>query len=320
MPTINELRYNPLLGRWIIIAAERERRPWRPNTCPFCPGSEEIGHEADVVTLPNKYPALTINPKTSRKSMDILRVKEGYGYCKVVVETSLHEGDLCDIGLDNVIKYLKELIRQHKEISSDPKIKYIFPFRNKGSEIGVSLHHPHSQIYAFPFIPLRIEREIECMRNFWKERKRCLLCHIIDLELKLDERVIYHGDNFIALVPFYAEWPYEVHIYPKRHVKYLMELREDEIRELSKLLQLVTRAYNKLFDRPFPYILSYHQAPVNSGDYPFYHMHLEFYPPLRSRDKLKYTAGVERGTWTFTYDGLPEERALELKRVIEEEK
>ena len=314
----NELRWHPLLEEWIIVASAREKRPWRPkNYCPFCPGSEETGYNWEVLTLDNKFPALVKNPKVSRESYDIYKVREGYGYCKVLIETPQHEGDLCDLSIEQLVKVINEFIKNYEELGADPKIKCVMEFRNKGEEIGVSLTHPHSQIYALPFIPSRIRKELESAKKFYMNNKECLFCHIANLELKEKIRVIYKNDSFIAFVPFFAMWPYEVHVYPLRHFEAINKLKENEKRDLAKVLKIVTYAYNKLFNRSMPYMMVFHQAPTDGNKYDYYHFHVEFYPILRSKNKLKYAAGIEWGAGTFTYDGLPEERAKQLKELIE---
>ncbi|MEM1908594.1 MAG: galactose-1-phosphate uridylyltransferase [Thermofilaceae archaeon] len=315
MEGINELRWNPLLGAWIIVSSKRRGRPWRSGECPFCPGAPETGYGWRVLTLDNRFPALRPDAKPSRGSNDIYEVKPGYGYCKVVVETPQHEGDLDDIPFEDLRLYVTELIRVSRELCADPGIHYVMPFRNKGELIGVSLTHPHSQIYALPFVPPRVQREMVNMENFWKEKGECLLCRILRLELEEAVRVLYENDSFVAFLPFFAMWPYEVHVYPKRHFGSLCEMGEAEIADLADCLKVVAAMYNSLFDIDLPYMMVFHQKPCKM-EAKFYHFHVEFYPLHRERDKLKYAAGIEWGAWTFTYDSLPEEKASELKAAL----
>ena len=311
----NELRWNPILGEWIIVASKRETRPWRPKTCPFCPGSEETGYGWKIKVLPNRFPALRTDAQTSIESHGIYVVKPAYGYCEVIVETPMHEGDLCDIEINNLKEFIDVLAERFVKLGSDPKIKYVFEFRNKGAAIGVSLHHPHSQIYALPFIPPRIKRELKNAKKFWSKRGICLFCHIIKLEKDFGKRIIYENDHFIQFLPFFAMWPYETHIYPKRHVQSLNMLSDEERYALADVLKVATKTYNTLFDMSLPYIMAIHQKPTDGKDYSFYHMHIEFYPPNRDKEKVKYAAGIEWGAGTFTYDALPEERARQLQRA-----
>jgi UDPglucose--hexose-1-phosphate uridylyltransferase len=204
-----------------------------------------------------------------------------------------------------------------KEIGRDPKIRYVASFRNKGKDIGVSLTHPHGQIYGMPFVPPRIQAELRNSRNYWKEKSSCLFCDILSLERKEASRLIYDNSRFTSFMPFFAMWPFEVHIYPKRHFQMLGELKPKEIRDLADAIRIVTGAYSKLFEREMPYTMFMHQGPEHRST-PYFHFHVEFYPALRDAYKLKYAAGIEWGAGTFTYDGLPEERAKMLRMAAAE--
>ena len=312
----NELRWNPLLGCWIIVSSKRKSRPWRKTACPFCPGTEETGYSWDVLVLPNKFPALTIDAKTSSSGDNLYKLLPGYGYCKVIIETPEHSGDLDSIGFSNVCKYIKTLIEETKKLCSDDKIEYVFIFRNKGKEIGVSLEHPHSQLYAMPFVPPRVSVEIRNSREFFVKNKKCLFCTIIEKEKHRRVGLLYENDGFISFLPFFAMWPFEVHVYSKRHIQRFTDLNEEEVRFLADMLMVLVSMYNSLFDFSLPYMLVFHQAPCK-GSYNFYHFHAEFYPVHRSGDKLKYRAGVETGAWVFTYDYLPEDNALLLRNALQ---
>ncbi|RLF25612.1 MAG: galactose-1-phosphate uridylyltransferase [Thermoprotei archaeon] len=316
----HELRWNPLLGTWIIVAGHRKKRPWRPEEkgirCPFCPGGPETSGEWDVLVLPNKYPALSPEaPEPRRKEDPLYRAERAVGVCEVVVETPQHEGDLCDLPLEQVHKFINALSEEYKRLSGMDYIECVMMFRNKGAVIGVSLHHPHSQIYALPFVPPRIEVELRRCKEYMERHGRCLICDIIAKEVDEGTRLLYENKHFIAFLPYFAMWPYEVHIYPKRHVPSIDQLTDEERLHLADILRVVTAGYNKLFDFSMPYIMVFHQKPTK-GDYPYYHMHIEFYPPYREKDKLKYAAGIEWGAWVFTYDGVPEEKAAELRNAF----
>jgi len=313
--TYNELRWNPLLGSWIVVSSGRRKRPWRSGKCPFCPGSPETGYGWDVLVLKNRFPALRPDAKPSRESRDLYKVEPGYGHCRVVIETPQHEGDLSDIPLETLGKYIFALASVTEELCRDEKVEYVMPFRNKGEAIGVSLSHPHSQVYALPFIPPRVKLEIRNMEEFWRENSKCLLCHILELERDEGVRLLYGNDGFTAFLPFFAMWPYEVHIYANRHVGTLKELNEDERLDLADTLKVVTAMYNNLFDFSLPYIMVFHQRPCKV-EAKYFHIHVEFYPIHREKDKLKYAAGIEWGAWTFTYDALPEAKAKELKAAL----
>jgi len=311
---INEVRWNPLLGTWVIVASGRAMRPWRDVECPFCPGSPETGYGWDVISLDNKYPSLTTEPVVSTRGVGQSTAEPGYGRCKIVVETPDHEGDLDTIPIQNLARYIQLLGRETEELSRDPKIEYVAPFRNKGELIGVSIHHPHSQIYALPFIPLKIKIELDSMRNYALARGSCLICDILRAE-ENGEHLLYTNKDFSLILPFYAQWPYECHIYPTRHFQLLSELTPSEAENLAEALHVTVAMYNSLFSFSLPYMMVIHQAPVK-GSHPHYHLHIEFYTIHRSPDKLKYAAGIEWGYWAFTYDELPENRVKELRKAL----
>jgi UDPglucose--hexose-1-phosphate uridylyltransferase len=172
--------------------------------------------------------------------------------------------------------------------------------------------HPHGQIYAFPFIPPRLKREIESARAHQRAKRRCLFCDILKKERGEGRRIVAENEAFTAFVPFYARWPYEVHIFCRRHLVALDAFRPSEERALAEILKWVTLKYDNLFQMSFPYMMVLHQAPTK-GDFPYFHFHIEFYPPHRSKEKLKYLASVETSAGTFLNDSLAEEKAAELR-------
>lgn len=319
---VHEIRWNPLIRQWIIVAGHRGRRPWRPEekglACPFCPGTPETKDLGvwDVIVLPNKFPALSPKPlKVPRFHTGFFRVRRAIGVCEVIVETPMHEGDLCNIDLDHTRKVVDVFTKEYSRLGSLNYIRYVAEFRNKGKEIGVSLTHPHSQIYALPFIPPRIMCELKSFKRYYIKKNKCLLCDIMKIEYKEGSRLIYENKCFIALLPYFAMWPYEIHVYPKRHVQALSDLNEEEKLHLADILRVITATYNTLFEKDMPYMMVFHQKPTDKRNYSYYHMHIEFYQPYRDKDKLKYAAGIEWGFWVFTYDGIPEKKAYELREA-----
>lgn len=310
----HELRWNPLLGCWIIVAEHRRGRPWHSTFCPFCPGGPETQGEWSVLALQNRYPALSLTPPRVDSGRRPFTKSEALGVCEVVVETPLHEGDFQNIPLEQVSRYILLLGERTREIASNPVIEYVMPFKNKGVLIGVSLTHPHSQIYAFPFIPPRISREIESAVEYKRVYGANIFEDIVKMELLESKRIVYANDSFILLVPFYAMWPYEMHIYPLKDVKLLYELDKDLALLLADTIRIATAVYEELFGSEYAYMMVFHQAPVKPVSEE-YRLHVEFYTPHLSKDRLKYAAGVEWGAWVFTYDGLPEDRAGELRKA-----
>ncbi len=314
--SFNEIRWNPLLGTWVIVASGRATRPWRDVSCPFCPGAPETGYGWDVLSLENRYPSLSRNPNPSSEEAGYSSSKPGYGVCKVIIETPEHEGDLDLVPYTNVVKYVQALARETEELYRDSEIKYMAAFRNKGELIGVSLHHPHSQIYALPFIPLKIMIELNEMARYRALTSRCLICDVAGEERRLRKRLLYDNDDFALLLPFYAQWPYECHVYPRRHLQLLSQLSSSEAEKLADMLKTAVAMYNSLYEFSLPYMMVIHQAPNGEG-YQHYHLHIEFYPVHRARDKLKFAAGIEWGYWAFTYDELPENRVRELREALQ---
>ncbi|MEB2793209.1 MAG: galactose-1-phosphate uridylyltransferase [Caldisphaeraceae archaeon] len=313
---MRELRYNPLTGQWIIVSSVRKERRWRTEGyCPFCPGSEETGYGWNTLVLPNKYSALSFDAE-SVNNEGIYIKSRALGECGVIIETPDHNvKDLDELSNEA----LKEVISQWKMVTeryrSNKRIAYLMIFRNKGEEIGVSLFHPHGQYYAMPFIPLRIRNIVENSRRYYRRFNVCIFCQIINQEMASEKRVIYENNSFVLLMPFFSSWPYELHIYPKRHLQYLTQLNEKEVEDFADILKVALKILNKLFDRQMPYSFALIQAPFIGKYEEYFHMHLEIYPLLRDKDKIKYSAGIEMSTWDFTYDGVPEENARKMKDV-----
>jgi UDPglucose--hexose-1-phosphate uridylyltransferase len=212
------------------------------------------------------------------------------------------------------VKLVKLWRKRFVELRSMPGIRYVLIFENKGAVIGVTMPHPHGQIYAFPFIPPRLQREIAAARAHFRARQRCLFCDLLRKERRDGRRIVAENDAFTAFIPFYARWPYEVHIFSRRHLGTLDQFRPAEERALAEILKWVTRKYDNLFNFSFPYMMLLHQAPAR-GKQDFFHFHIEFYPPHRSREKLKYLASVETGGGSFLNDSLAEEKSAELRKV-----
>ncbi|MFP3231110.1 MAG: galactose-1-phosphate uridylyltransferase [Acidilobus sp.] len=313
---MRELRYNPLTGQWIMVSSVRAQRRWRPQGyCPFCPGAEETGYGWDVLVLPNRYAVLSKDSENVMGGEPPLRRAQAYGECGVIIETPEHNiKDLDELSTEQVSKVIRLWRDVTEREMADRRIIYIMIFRNKGEEMGVSLTHPHGQYYAMPFLPLRPRLIADNARKYYRRFNRCVFCDILEDELKIKERVVYSNRGFVAFLPYYASWPFELHVYPRRHVQYITELNDDEIVLFADAVRASTGSLNALFSRQMPYTFNLFQAPLR-GSWPFLHMHLEIYPILRDRDKLKYAAGIEMSTWDFTYDSVPEENASLLREA-----
>jgi len=315
-----ELRWDPILGEWILVSGERRKRPLLPEGfCPFCPGSEEIPKTGwTVLSLSNKFPSLQADPPPPDVKYDgLYRSRPSSGTCEVVIYTPKHDTSLADLSVGNIRAIIELWAQRFKELSDRDYIKYVFIFENKGRIIGVTLDHPHGQIYAFPFIPPLVKRELASSKRYWKRNRVCLFCKIIEKEKGDASRIVCENEGFVCFLPFFAHWPYGVHIYPKRHLGALTDLTEEEKREFASILKRILKKFDNLFNVSFPYMMVLHQRPTDRKTYPYYHFHVEFYPPYREKDKIKYFASVETGSGTVTFDYSPEMKAKELRESPE---
>ncbi|MFB6291487.1 MAG: galactose-1-phosphate uridylyltransferase [Candidatus Bipolaricaulia bacterium] len=312
-----ELRWNPILKRWNIISDARQDRPVLPeDSCPLCPGVLEVPQDDYyIVSFENRFPALERNPETPNVEGDsFYKVRENRGVCEVILYSSDHDASPADLSPERLQDLVEVWRDRFEELSKEDFIDYVYIFENRGREIGVTLDHPHGQLYSFPFIPPLARKSVESARTHYENRDECIFCRVLEKEKDFGDRIVWKDDNFIAFVPFYARFPYEVHLYPKRHFPTILSLKDREVRSLATGIKTVLNKYRNLFPiADFPYINSFHQAPVNGEDYSYYHFHLEFYSLQRGKDKIKYRAGVETGTSTFISSLSPEKMARDLK-------
>lgn len=201
-------------------------------------------------------------------------------------------------------------------LGSHDHIQYVLPFENKGVEVGVTLHHPHGQIYAYPFVPPVPARMLEQQKIYYQQHHRSLLSDLIQREIADNQRILYQDDGAIAFVPVCARYPYEVWVAPIMACGSLVDLSAAQRWSLAKALKTVLLKYDGLWNRPFPYLMAWFQAPTDGEPHPEFHLHAEFYPPYRSSDKLKYLAGTELAAGMFANDTLPEDKARELQAIL----
>jgi len=312
-----ELRWNPLLEEWVAIAAHRQERPQMPKDwCPFCPGSGRVPDNYDVYLYPNDFPTFALDvPDPKTPSSAFYPVTKSLGACDVILYHPDHNTSLPQLTIEHIIKLIHLWQKRFTELKQNKDIKYIFIFENKGEAIGVTMPHPHGQIYAFPYIPPKIAIELNSSQKYYNHHsQQCLYCTILAKEIAESKRLVTENDSFFAGVPFFARWPYEIHIYAKKHLQNITEFTAKETTDFARILKTITQKYDNLFGFSFPYIMVMHQAPCDK-QYPYYHFHVEFYPPHRSKTKLKYLAGCESGAGTFINDTVPEEKAQELRNT-----
>lgn len=331
-----------MIRDWVIIAPKRQSRPDenkdsqknkenRKKPCPFCLGNNKnLPAYYDVLKHDNDFPALStqngeeaINKNImTEKGGDIYKAVPSYGKCEVILYSSDHESSLSLLPRDHLVKLVDLWAERYEALSSDPKIKYIFIFENRGDKVGVTISHPHGQIYAYSQLPKKIEVELESCNEYYKENKKCLFCRMNEEEQAFARRVIYKNEHFIAYVPFFADYAFGVYITSIEHKNNITDFNtEDEKYSLADIIKMVTGAYDKLYDIPFPYMMCMHNAPSNVDDKyknyeDFYHFHIEFYPPLRTKDQQQYQASSETGVWTHGNPTNPEDKAVDLRVAL----
>jgi UDPglucose--hexose-1-phosphate uridylyltransferase len=313
-----QLRWHPLRGEWVVYADHRQNRTFLPPkeynplspTRTGAPPTELPAGVYDMAVFENLFPSLSL--KARALSDHSFPAK---GVCEVVVFTQESQGSLGDLPLAKIELLFEIWGHRTRELGTLDEISYVMPFENRGVEVGVTLHHPHGQIYAYPVIPPIPARMLGEQQKFFSQHQRTLLQNVLEVEMREKLRVIVDTDEALAFVPSFARYPYEVWIAPKSPTSWISELGPKQRRDLARCLKTVLKKYEGLWNRPFPYLMTLYQAPTDKKQHPESHLHLEFSPPYRTRDKLKYLAGTEIGAGIFVNDSLPEAKAQELRDV-----
>lgn len=309
-----ELRYNPMTKDWVMIASHRQNRPQMPKDwCPFCPGSGKVPDEFEVFKYDNDFPSMMQTPpEPDDVATDLFKVRPCYGKCEVILYSSNHTVTLPELSEEHVEKLVNLWCERFEDIRKDEKIKYILIFENRGEAVGVTMPHPHGQIYGYSFIPKKLELEFQSSREYMEEKGSCLFCDILKEEKAINKRIIFENDDFIVFLPFWSEYPYGIIVASKAHKQYITDFNESEKRNLAKAVREAAGTLDSLFGFPFPYMMCMHQGAINSSSTDFHHFHIEFFPPMRSKDKIKFNASSETGAWAHCNPTCPEEKALEL--------
>jgi UDPglucose--hexose-1-phosphate uridylyltransferase len=300
---VYQRRWNPLRREWVLVAAARQARTFLPDRddCPLCPSrpgrsSEVPAARFHAAVFENRFPAMVPWPPAG-------------GTCEVVVYTDEHDGSFAALPAARLEQLAGVWTDRYRELRQRRGIKYVYIFENRGEQVGVTLHHPHGQIYAYPFVPPVAASELR------RQTGGCLQCRLIRGELHDARRVLINEGGLVAYVPESARWPYEVHVAPRAHRPALPDLTPPARLALLSAMQRITRAYDRLFDVPMPYMMAMHQAGAEAGAGA--HLHVEFYPVLRDQAKPKYLAGSESGAGVFINDTLAEESAERLRAHLE---
>jgi UDPglucose--hexose-1-phosphate uridylyltransferase len=313
--TASEIRHDPLLGDHVVIASHRQARTYHPpvNQCPLCPSrdgreTEIPASDYDVVVFENRFPSLA----------------GGSGRCEVVCFTPVHDASFADLTHSQVGLVLGAWTDRTAELARHPAVEQVFCFENRGKEIGVTLGHPHGQIYAYPFTTPRTELMLHSLaRHHERTGGRNLFDDVLDREHSDSRRIVLAGEHWTAFVPYAAHWPYEVHLYPNRRVPDLLGLDDAARAEFPLVYLELLRRFDRIFgpgEPPTPYIAAWHQAPfgdwaerdVERNDFG---LHLELFTIRRTSGKLKFLAGSESGMNVFVNDVPPEAAAERLREV-----
>jgi UDPglucose--hexose-1-phosphate uridylyltransferase len=314
------LRWHPLRGEWITYAAYRQDRTFLPppqynplavTLDPAHPTELPAG-DWDVAVFDNRFPSLTVESKQPPEL--IVPSAPAFGKCEVVVFTQDAGSSLGALPLDHLELVLEVWADRTEKLGALAGIDYVLPFENRGAEVGVTLHHPHGQIYAYPVVPPVPARMQQVAVEYYKAHRSGVLQDLIREELK-GPRMLYSGEHAVAFVPVCARYPFEVWVAPIAPVESFAQLSGNQRADLARALKTVLLKLDGLWKRTLPYLLAWYQAPTDGKPHPESHLHAEFYPPYRTADKLKYLAGTELAAGFFAMDALPEDKARELQQV-----
>jgi UDPglucose--hexose-1-phosphate uridylyltransferase len=316
------LRWHPLRGEWVTYAAYRQGRTFLPppeynplavTTDPANPTEVPAGRW-DVAVFDNRFPSLSVGDGSPPPQL-IVPTAPANGHCEVVVFTQDRTSSLGALSLDHLELLLQVWGERTQVLGAREEIQYVLPFENRGAEVGVTLHHPHGQIYAYPVVPPVPARMQQVAQEHYAAHGKGPLQLLIQAERDARERIIYEGPHAVAFVPVCARYPYEVWVAPIEPVPGFAALNPAQRADLARALKTVLLKYDGLWQRPLPYLMAWYQGATDGAEHPEAHLHAQFYPPYRTRDRLKYLAGTELAAGFFAMDALPEEKARELQQV-----
>jgi UDPglucose--hexose-1-phosphate uridylyltransferase len=330
-----EERWHPLREEWVIVAAHRQDRPWSGNTianddtnlpeydadCYLCPGNRRVSgavnpQYATTFVFDNDHPCVSsAAPAELPLPSAVYKNRPANGIARVVCYSPKHNLTLAELELDEILELLTVWQSQYRELAALPEVAHVLIFENKGVAVGVSNPHPHCQIYATNFVFKTIEKEAEVSERYLRETGRVLFQDILAAERSDGRRIIAENESAIAFIPYFARYAYEVFVSPKDTHASVADLSAPELRDLAGVLKTVVVKFDNLWRLPFPYVMALHQAPTDGRDYSAFHFHIEFHPPLRRPNLLKYLAGPEIGGGNFLSDTSPEEKAEELRAL-----
>ncbi|SDZ42799.1 UDPglucose--hexose-1-phosphate uridylyltransferase [Micromonospora pattaloongensis] len=321
-PGASELRYDPLLDEWVAVAAHRQGRTHLPpaTECPLCPAAGDHRGEIpaadyDVVVFENRFPSFSHRAApASVAPSELVPLRPGTGRCEVVCFTSAHDSSFARLSPERVRTVVEAWADRTAELSALPGVEQVFCFENRGVEIGVTLHHPHGQIYAYPFVTPRTRRMLASARAHAERHDGANLFAAVLAAEQSGERVVAANEHWTAFVPAFARWPFEVHVYPHRQVPDLAALSDAERAAFGPVYLEVLRRLDGVFGVAMPYVSAWQQAPVRV-DRDLAYLHLQLFSARRAPGKLKYLAGSEAAMGVFINDVRPEQAAALLREV-----
>lgn len=315
------LRWHPLRGEWVTYAAYRQGRTFLPpadhnplavTTDPARPTELPAG-DWDIAVFDNRFPSLALGATHAPDC--VLPTRPGFGKCEVVVFTQDATTSLGALPQSRIELLYEVWADRERALAATGEIRYVLPFENRGAEVGVTLHHPHGQIYGYPVVPPVPERMQAIAQAHFDACRTTALADLINAEIVAKQRLIYLGTEAVAFVPACARYPYEVWVAPIRPVASFAALDAATRADLARALKTVLMKYDGLWQRPMPYLMAWYAAPIDDRAHPEWHLHAELWPPYRTRERLKYLAGTELAAGFFAMDALPEEKARELAAV-----
>jgi UDPglucose--hexose-1-phosphate uridylyltransferase len=330
-------RWNPLTREWVLVSPHRTQRPWqgqvdRPSApaavaydpeCYLCPGNSRAGGARNprypgTFVFDNDFAALDLRTPSEECDLEgrgLIRAQGERGICRVVCFSPRHDLTLATMPLEDIRAVVDVWTEQHEELGAREDIGYVQIFENRGVMMGASNPHPHCQVWATEHVPDQPAKETRSLAEHRERHAHCLLCDYLALEQQARERIVFESQHFVALVPFWAVWPFEVMLVARRHCPNLCGLEDDERSALGSALKAVTSIYNGVFAAEFPYSMGFHGAPADGQPHPEWHLHAHFYPPLlRSATVRKFLVGFEM-LGSPQRDFTPESAAARLREL-----
>jgi UDPglucose--hexose-1-phosphate uridylyltransferase len=306
-------RFNILTGEWVLVSPHRAKRPWqgqneeivkeaRPSydeSCYLCATNTRINGEInpdykDVFVFTNDFAALQKDSPTFKVNDGLLKAESESGICKVICFSPNHSKSLADMEVEDIKKVVHTWQKEFTILSENEAINYVQIFENKGAVMGCSNPHPHGQIWSQTTLPNEVEKKDNQQKRYFSKNNTNLLEDYLKQELQTKERIIFENDDFVVLIPFWAIWPFETMIAPKKAQKDITQMSNKEAENFAEAISVITKAYDQLFETSFPYSSGIHQAPINGKENKHWHWHMSFYPPLlRSATVKKFMVGYE---------------------------